>query len=108
MLAEHDPKCPISDRTNAGTSPVLCHAERGRPVRADPHSSPSIYAFPIASFFRAAAIGGILVGPIEAGSGQQPYLAVLDPCVNAVSIKLDFMKPVGTVRGLLHQFGELR
>jgi ATP-dependent DNA ligase len=23
MLAEHDPKCPISDRTNAGRSPVL-------------------------------------------------------------------------------------
>jgi hypothetical protein len=28
MLAKHDPKCPIGDRTNAGTSPVLYQSIR--------------------------------------------------------------------------------
>ncbi|MER8931011.1 hypothetical protein NKI34_34415 [Mesorhizobium sp. M0700] len=39
----------------------------------------------------------IAMRPIEAGAGKQADVAAVDPCVHAVSVVLDFVKPVRAV-----------
>jgi hypothetical protein len=46
--------------------------------------------------------------PVEAGSGEKPYRAVIEAGMHAVAVEFDFVQPVGPVRGLVDELDELR
>ena len=52
--------------------------------------------------------GAELVGPVQPFSGQQRYIAILDPQLHAVAVELDFMAPAVRVRRPLDGGAKLR
>ncbi|MER8777948.1 hypothetical protein NKH79_25290 [Mesorhizobium sp. M0977] len=83
-------------------------AERGDAVRPDSAQLP----VDIGVFHRERAQGryrrSIAMRPIEAGAGEQADVAAVDPRVHAVSVVLDFVKPIGAVGRFVDQPRQLR
>ena len=55
----------------------------------------------------AVAIGRKRGRPIEAGAGQQPDLAALDPGAGAIAVELDLVEPGIAFGRVAHEGGEL-
>ena len=50
----------------------------------------------------------VFMGPVEAGAGQQPDRAPVQPRMHPVAVEFEFVQPLRPVRWLVDQFGELR
>ena len=46
--------------------------------------------------------------PVEAGAGQQPDRATVQPRMHPIAVEFDFVQPFRSVRRLVDEFGELR
>jgi len=86
----------------------LNHIERGRAVRA--HAAQLAVEICLRYWKGSERLGDsrIFLRPIEAGSGQQPHVAVIQASVHPVAVELDLVQPLGAGWRLLDQFTELR
>ena len=47
------------------------------------------------------------MGPVQTGAGQQPDRTPVQPGMHPVPVVFDFVKPLGSFRRLVDQFGQL-
>jgi Transposase DDE domain len=50
----------------------------------------------------------VAVRPVEACAGEQPDVVAVDPRVHSIAVVFDFMEPVGAIRRIGSEPGELR
>jgi hypothetical protein len=95
-------------RTLAGIAGVLDQIERR--LRIGEHTAE--FAIKVGVLRRQSGnrLGdsGVFVRPVVASAGQDLHSAAIETRVHPIPIQLDLMQPVGAIRGLFDESGELR
>ena len=87
---------------------ILDQAEGGGAVGANAAQLAVEIGLPRRQRFDRRRDRRVFMRPVEAGAGQQPDRAAVEPGMHPVAVEFDFVQPLGPVWRLVDQFGELR
>jgi hypothetical protein len=94
--------------TATGVRCVLDQAERRGAIRQDAAQFAVEIGLPRRERRDRRGDRRVFMGPVEAGAGQQPDRAAVEPSMHPVAVEFEFLQPLRTIWWLIDQFGELR